>query len=419
PTAPANNTITTPWLTALTNGNTVPGHTLAVSDFYEGGIDLTAQTPSLAGKCFSSFLGDTRSSQSLTATIFDFASGGFEKCGANIQITPNGVNEINTPHTFTVHINATNAGVSQNAPDGTHATVTLKDENNNTVTPTSDTCQASGAGPVNGDCTVTVNSTTAKVITATASTTFTFNGSTLSASTDGVAPNSGPAVKRYVDANVSITPSGVNEVNHAHTFTISTTAIPSGTTRCVTSLTVTVTPSPDSKSPCPPTGSGNTRTCTVVINSATHNTFTANATASWHFVDPDTPATPPSVNVSRTTDSTHGSSGPATKKFVDANVSITPSGVNEVNHAHTFTISSTAFSEGTTATITSLTPSVSPSTTLLSNNCGTPTQVGNVASCTFAINSTTHNTFTANAQAVWGFSGSGTPSSATVTRDTD
>ncbi len=37
--------------------------------------------------------------------------------------------------------------------------------------------------------------------------------------TDGVAPNSGDAVKTYVDANIQITPNGVNPVGATHTFT--------------------------------------------------------------------------------------------------------------------------------------------------------------------------------------------------------
>src|SRR5262249_21294720 len=43
------------------------------------------------------------------------------------------------------------------------------------------------------------------------------------------------------DANVSITPSGTNEVGHQHVFQISTTALPSGTAPTLTSITPTVT----------------------------------------------------------------------------------------------------------------------------------------------------------------------------------
>ena len=57
-----------------------------VSEFFEGGLDLTAK--GLGGKCFNTFIGDTRSSQSLTATLFDFARGVLGECGVAVTTTP-------------------------------------------------------------------------------------------------------------------------------------------------------------------------------------------------------------------------------------------------------------------------------------------------------------------------------------------
>jgi hypothetical protein len=79
-----NGTITTPWPTA--NFKDKVGHSLRTSEFFEGGINLTDLN--LGGKCFSSFLGDTRSSTSLTATLFDFAGGTVGECGSGIVTTP-------------------------------------------------------------------------------------------------------------------------------------------------------------------------------------------------------------------------------------------------------------------------------------------------------------------------------------------
>src|SRR5207248_318272 len=145
-------------------------------------------------------------------------------------------------------------------------------------------------------------------------------------STDSTHGSSGAATKRFVDANVSITPNGVKEEGHAHTLTIYTTALPPGSTASLTSITPHVTPDPGtgniSDTCSSPTGSGaGPRTCTVTINSSSPFTFTATATAfslSLHDALP--------IYVTRSTDSTHGSSGAATKRFVDANVSITPNG---------------------------------------------------------------------------------------------
>lgn len=69
-------TITTPWLTA--NKQDGAGHTLRVSEFFEAGLNLTDEN--LGGKCFNTFMGVTRSSTSLTATIFDFSLGKLGEC---------------------------------------------------------------------------------------------------------------------------------------------------------------------------------------------------------------------------------------------------------------------------------------------------------------------------------------------------
>ena len=61
-----------PWLTS--DATLGVGHTVVPTDFFEGGINLTevfegiGEVPS----CFSTFIADTRSSPSLTATLFDF-----------------------------------------------------------------------------------------------------------------------------------------------------------------------------------------------------------------------------------------------------------------------------------------------------------------------------------------------------------
>src|SRR5439155_27126506 len=53
---------------------------------FEGGLNLTKT--GLAGHCFNVFIGDTRSSQSLTATLFDFARGVIGECGSTTETTP-------------------------------------------------------------------------------------------------------------------------------------------------------------------------------------------------------------------------------------------------------------------------------------------------------------------------------------------
>ncbi|MGW5241357.1 hypothetical protein ACWEOW_20660 [Monashia sp. NPDC004114] len=77
-------TITTPWSTS--NKQDGVGHSLRSTEFFEGGLNLT-QT-GLGGKCFNTFMADTRSSQSLTATLFDFSLGTLGECTSTTVTTP-------------------------------------------------------------------------------------------------------------------------------------------------------------------------------------------------------------------------------------------------------------------------------------------------------------------------------------------
>ena len=68
---------------------------LAPQEFYEGGLDLTAL--GLTG-CFNRFIVDTRSSQSPTATLFDYALGTLPTCASltvhkYIDVNANGAND--------------------------------------------------------------------------------------------------------------------------------------------------------------------------------------------------------------------------------------------------------------------------------------------------------------------------------------
>lgn len=76
--------ITTDWQTA--NKQDGVGNTLRVSEFFEAGLDLEAAN--LSGKCFNTFLANTRSSTSLTATIFDFTAGTLGECTSDVVTTP-------------------------------------------------------------------------------------------------------------------------------------------------------------------------------------------------------------------------------------------------------------------------------------------------------------------------------------------
>lgn len=79
-----NGTITTPWQTA--NKQDGVGNSLRIAEFFEGGLNLTKS--GLGGNCFNIFVGNTRSSTSLTATLFDFSRGEIGGCTSETVTSP-------------------------------------------------------------------------------------------------------------------------------------------------------------------------------------------------------------------------------------------------------------------------------------------------------------------------------------------
>jgi hypothetical protein len=94
----STSSITTPWSSPNTaNGGSVAlPATVSAQTFFEGGIDITgvAFLFKEPAPCFATFLTDTRSSQSTTATLFDYASGQLPTCGKptiNTQLSPGSI----------------------------------------------------------------------------------------------------------------------------------------------------------------------------------------------------------------------------------------------------------------------------------------------------------------------------------------
>jgi hypothetical protein len=81
---PPSGTVTTPWQTV--NGS-VQGTALGANQFYEGAVDLTAnhldQNSSGAPICINKFVFDTRSSQTIGASLYDYAEGSVQTCGTS------------------------------------------------------------------------------------------------------------------------------------------------------------------------------------------------------------------------------------------------------------------------------------------------------------------------------------------------
>jgi len=79
-----------PW-TFNDKGNTGGGNTFAPGEFFEGGVDITALFGAGNVPCFATFMAETRSSQSPTATLSDFTPPrSFPLCGMNATKTCSG-----------------------------------------------------------------------------------------------------------------------------------------------------------------------------------------------------------------------------------------------------------------------------------------------------------------------------------------
>ena len=76
--------IQSPWL--FTDQGGAPANQIAANELYEGGLDLTGL--GFGSVCFASMLLNTRSSQSGTSVLQDFALGSFAPCGATLTTTP-------------------------------------------------------------------------------------------------------------------------------------------------------------------------------------------------------------------------------------------------------------------------------------------------------------------------------------------
>src|SRR5439155_333963 len=104
------------------------------------------------------------------------------------------------------------------APDGTNPRSTLPGVGEACSTRSSNTFASTGT--VNGSCSVTFTSNTAGTVTGHAKVTFSVGGVSLTRETDNTHGNSGDAVKRFVDAKISIAPDATNGVGESHTFTV-------------------------------------------------------------------------------------------------------------------------------------------------------------------------------------------------------
>lgn len=309
-----------PWQNFNQTGNEITD--LAPNSFTEVGVNVTELlgfTP-----CISTVMGKTRSSQSFTAELKDFTvPRGFPICSAAISITPDGVNEVGDPHTFTVNVSKKIGNTSVPAPNGTIVDVTLTDANGAAADVSADTCASPGT--TSGTCSVTFTSDTPGTVTGHASADVDLDGEVKHVETDGTGTNSGNAVKRFVDAKISITPTDTNSIGENHTFVVNVqqndgltaaqggdgvtgfTAAPNGTKPTVTLTNDSTSNYAVSSNTCAPTPGTSSGSCSVTFTSNTAGTVTGHAAVTFSVGG---------VSLTRETDGTGANSGDVTKTFV-------------------------------------------------------------------------------------------------------
>src|SRR5262249_29151699 len=154
------------------------------------------------------------------------------------------------------------------------ATPTVINSITRTVTPTPDTTNTTTCATPTIDatgtiatCTVTIQNSTVQTFTVNATGVATMCGVQVTRATNGKpgTGGSGPATNNFVDASVTISPNGVNEITHQHIFNVTVTAMPGNATPVsFGTITPSVIGSPDSQSDTcgSPTINGNVATCT-------------------------------------------------------------------------------------------------------------------------------------------------------------
>src|SRR5262249_10381391 len=254
-----------------------------------------------------------------TGTAVNTASGGSGNAqkvwlqpDANIQLTPaTATNQVGTNHTLHCHVNVSEDGTTfSDAPVGTVCTVTIT---NGPGTPTSQNCTTTDSS---GTCDVVITSSTVGTTTLNASTTVTVTGVVLTRTTNGLAGNSGPAEKNWVDANIQIAPTtATNAVGSNHVLTITVNALGGTIDAGPHTATASIVSGPGSfvgSASCTYTGGAATASCTVTITSATPGVTVVQATS-------DIPVG--GVVITRTTgtaaNTASGGSGNAQKNWVD------------------------------------------------------------------------------------------------------
>jgi hypothetical protein len=337
---------------------------------------------------------------------------------ARISIDPDDVNRVGENHTFTVTVEADSGSGSFAAVDVAAVTVGLAGDADSVVNNCANGTGDAGDVPAEavGTCTVTFTSDTPGTVTGSASasvalTTAQGNINVPVATTDANS-TTGNAVKRFVDARISIDPDDVNRIGESHTFTVTVEANTGSGFAAVDVAAVTVGLLGDADSVVNNCANGTgdagdtpseaVGTCTVTFTSDTPGTVTGSASASVSLTTAQG-----NIVVPVSTTDANSTTGNAIKRFVDARIGIDPDDVNSIGESHTFTVTVEANTGSGFAAVdvAAVTVGLVGDADSVVNNCAngtgdagdTPSEA--VGTCTVTFTSDTAGTVTGSASA--------------------
>jgi hypothetical protein len=322
--------VTTPWAFEDKDKpgppNPDPNNVMEISEFFEGGINLTdafAAADLDVPECFGSFLAETRSSDVLEgATLKDYALGDFNTCNARISIAQSETNLVGDAHTFTVTVEKKSLSTGGDWVAAPGATVTPSE---------------TGVGTIDlAASLIVVDSDSTGTSTVHAAASVPVGNSTLEVATNGTGAHTVSNVKTWVDAQISIGTSGTNKVGDAHTFTVTVEKDAGDGSGFVPAAGVNVDASSTgvgsiTGGTCDNTG-GDTNAsgqCTIVVDSDATGQATVDASATVSVGG---------LNVDVATDGYGSNDVSNIKTWVDAQITIETSGTNKVGDPHTFTV---------------------------------------------------------------------------------
>jgi hypothetical protein len=126
---------------------------------------------------------------------------------------PQATNEVGDDHVYTISVQQKSGGVSSPAT-GLNVHASIVSGPGSFIGPDGCTTNATG------DCTVTISSDATGLTTVQAEATVVVNGKSIVVKTDGAGGNASPAVKRWVNARLSVTPvEATNRLGDPHVFT--------------------------------------------------------------------------------------------------------------------------------------------------------------------------------------------------------